>query len=203
MNAAYVAHALWTALRIARFDKEAVKDFDQSFEGFFRSFFGIVLCAPLYVIYLAAARSIAEEVREISPEQIPPEGPVLYALETLGYLAQWIAFPLVMILVTRLLGAGHRYVPYIVAYNWTSSVALAFNTLPYVLYLAGVLPALAAIYLHSLVLLYVLVYHWLVAREGLQISGFNASGIVMIDVIVSYFLAYLVAELHPALAPAA
>jgi hypothetical protein len=56
MNAAYVREQILVALRVARFEKAAIHDFDQSLDGFFRSFFGIVLCAPLYVLILTAER---------------------------------------------------------------------------------------------------------------------------------------------------
>jgi hypothetical protein len=47
MNASYVREQLKVALRVTRFEQDAVRDFDQTFSGFFCSFFGIILCAPL------------------------------------------------------------------------------------------------------------------------------------------------------------
>ncbi|MEE8439967.1 MAG: hypothetical protein V3S07_10285 [Micropepsaceae bacterium] len=205
MNAAYVREQLAIALRVARFEKDSVRDFDQSFDGFFRSFFGIILCAPLYLLIVLAERRITEnapiELPEASFPSMPPTSVTYIALESLSYLAGWIAFPLAMIFLARLIGASPRYVPFIVAYNWTSCVALALLTIPSALYLIGVIPITGAILLSYPILLFTIVYHWKVAREGLDISALTAVGIVLFDVILGLFIALTLARLRAGLVP--
>lgn len=88
MSFAYIRHALSTAWRVARFDKDAMGDFDQSFEGFFRSFIGIVLCAPIYLLVLLAERRMAADASvrfpELSAAGLPRPDLAYYAFESGG-----------------------------------------------------------------------------------------------------------------------
>ena len=192
MNAAYVRKQLNVALRVARFEQHAVRDFDQSFDGFFRSFFGIILCAPFYVLIMFADQRIAANAPiEMPGVEIPPQPPMnlaFAALESMNYLANWIAFPLAMILLTRILGVGPRYVPFVVAYNWTSCVIFALTVIPTALYLSGVVPIVAASSLSIPVIMLAIAYRFKVAREALDISGLNAAGIVLFDLLLSLFI---------------
>ena len=206
MNLAYVREQLEVALRFARFEQNAVRDFDQSFDGFFRSFAGIVLCAPFYVLIVLADRSIAANAAtempgvEIGP--LPPANLAFFALESLNYLVNWIAFPLAMIFITRIIGAGPRYVPFIVAYNWTACVIFALTVIPPLLYLSGLVPVAAASALSLPVILLAIAYRFKVAREALQVSGLNAAGIVLFDLLLSLFIVMANARLRAGLVEA-
>lgn len=192
MNAAYVRGQLEVALRFARFEKGAVRDFDQSFDGFFRSFIGILLCAPFYVLIVLADRRIAANAPadmpgvEIGP--LPPVNLAFIVLESLNYLVNWIAFPLAMIFITRIIGAGRHYVPYIVAYNWTSCVVFALTIIPPVLYLSGLVQNALASSFSLPVILLAIAYRFKVAREALEITPLNAAGIVLFDLLLSLLI---------------
>jgi hypothetical protein len=192
MNAPYVREQLKVALRVARFEQDAVRGFDQTFDGFFRSFFGIVLCAPLYVLILFAERRIFAnapvELPEVSLPPLPAANLTFAIVASTTYLAHWIAFPLVMIYLTKLIGAQTRYVPFIVAFNWTSCVTLALTTLPALFYLIGVISIIGAEILTFPILMFAMVYHWKVAREALDISNLNAGGIVLIELLLGLFI---------------
>lgn len=192
MNAAYVREQLKVALRFARFEQQSVRDFDQTIEGFFRSFLGIILCAPFYLLIMIADRRIvANAPLEMPGIEIPPQPPMNLAfivLESMNYLANWIAFPLAMIFLTRILDVGPRYVPFIVAYNWTSCVIFALTIIPTTLYLSGLVPIVAASSLSIPVVVLAIVYRFKVAREALDISGLNAAGIVIFDLLLSLLI---------------
>jgi hypothetical protein len=200
IDAAYLRHALATALRLARFDRTAVADFDQSFEGFFRSFSGIILCAPIYALTLVAERHLAadpeSELAGMTIARLPPPSVALYTLEALTYVASWLIFPLAMILIVRLLGATQRYVPLIVAYNWSYCVILLTTALPWLLYLAGIASVTGAAFLFVFVWVFALVYRWIVAREGLQTNGMTAAGIAIFDYLLGLFLFLVAARLR-------
>jgi len=200
MNLAYVGHALATALRVARFDKGAMAEFDQSFEGFFRSFVGILLCAPLYFLVLIAERRLSVDLATRNPDLsaagLPPPDAAYYAVEAGTYLIEWLAFPLVMVGVVRLIGAGARYVPYIVAYNWSGCLVLTATTVPYILYLTGLISLTGVILLYYPVAIFTLVYRWRIARDGLQTSPTTATGIVILDFLLSLLVALLAARLQ-------
>lgn len=199
MTPSYVLHALMTAFRVARFDNNAVDDFDQSVEGFFRSFFGIVLAAPLYSIAVMAQRRIAEELAEAGGESLPVTGDGFTLIEWGAYAVNWIALPVAMILIARLIGVVPRYVPFVVAYNWGSCLVLALSTVPYFFYLLGVIPLIGVVLLYYPVVIFALVYHWRIARDGLQIPGLTAAGIVLLDLLLSILIALTAARLGMAL----
>jgi len=203
MTPSYILHALMTAFRVARFGNNAVDDFDQSVDGFFRSFFGIVLAAPLYFIAMMAQHRIAEELSSELAEggagSLPQAADGFYLIEWGAYVVNWIALPVVMILITRLIGLAPRYVPFIVAYNWGSCFVLALSAIPYFFYLLGVIPLIGVALLYYPVVIFALMYHWRIARDGLQIPGLTAAGIVLLDLLLSILIALMVARLGMAL----
>ena len=192
MNAAYVREQLKVALRVARFEQHAVRDFDKSFNGFFRSFFGILLCTPFYVLIVFTDRRIADnaptEIPGVEIGPLPLMNLTFVAFESMKYLTNWIAFPLAMIFLTRILGAGPRYVPFIVAYNWTTCVIYALSIIPPALYLSGIVPIVAASSLSLPVILLAIAYRFRVAREALDITGLNAAGIVLFDLLLTMLI---------------
>jgi hypothetical protein len=192
MNLAYVRGQLETALRVARLDRDAVRDFDQSIDGFFRSFYGIILCAPAYVfIILAERRMAASAVAEFPADGFLPPPPIslgYLTLETLIYVVYWLSFPVAMIFLARLIGAGSRYVPFVVAYNWTNCIVLFATVLPYLFYLAGIVPIAGAFFLSFPILLFALSYRWIVAVESLETTAMTAVGIVLFDFLLGLFV---------------
>ena len=206
MNADYVREQLKVALRFARFEQDAIRDFDQSFDGFFRSFIGILLCAPLYVLIVLADRRIAasapSEMPGVEFAPLPPANLAFFVLELANYLVNWIAFPIAMVFITRIIGAGPRYVPFIVAYNWTSCVIFALTIIPPVLYLSGLLPISAASAFSLPVILLAIAYRFKVAREALEVSGLNAAGIVLFDLLLSLLIVMLNTQLRAGLVEA-
>ena len=195
MNAAYVRHMLAAAVRAARFDRDAVADFDHSYEGFFRSFFALVLCAPLYVFTTAAQwrfmADAARTVEELAAAVVAKPTIADYTIELIGYAAVWIAFPLAMIAIAKLLHVGGRYVPFIIAYNWSACVVYAVAAVPYLLYLAGLPSLLAVAILYYVAGLYIFVYRWRIAKDALQVTGSTAAGIVMFDLLLSLLVLWI------------
>lgn len=193
MNAAYLRHALVTAFRAARFEKEAVDDFDHSIDGFFRSFFGAIISLPFFLLIVAAQQRIARDVAASAPDIVPQSlltgGMRLYFEQVLVYLADWAAFPLAMIGVARLLDAGNRYVAYIIAYNWSACILYALTATAYLFYLARLVSVDGAEILVFAATLYGFAYRWRIAREGLKVSGLNAAGLVLLDVLLGVLVA--------------
>ena len=203
IDAAYLRHALATALRMARFDRTAIGDFDQSFEGFFRSFSAILICAPIYVLTLIAERHLAadpdSELAGFTLTRLPPPSFALYTLEAVTYVLSWLVFPVAMILMVRVLGVTQRYVPLIVAYNWTSCIILLATALPWLLYLTGIASVGGIAFLFLIVWMFAFFYRWVVARDGLQISGLTAAGIAIFDYLLGFMLLLAAARLRATL----
>ena len=111
-NAAWleVRLALAGSLRLARGEPSGLSCFDRSLDGFWRSFRAAVICYPLYLVLLSMRVSVTEWQRS--------GGWRIIAVETIGYVIAWVAFPLLMLTVTRWIGRAHRFFDFMVPYNW-------------------------------------------------------------------------------------
>ncbi|GJD48175.1 hypothetical protein OPKNFCMD_0891 [Methylobacterium crusticola] len=145
---------------------DALRRFDVSERGFWRSFGAIWLTAPAVTVALALERSG------------PAAGDaVLYRLDhttaavLAGAVACFLVVPVAMIAVVRRLRLTAAYVPFVIVTNWTLATGLATLALPGLLLLAGLAtPALAALYAGAFGIV-VLWLHGLAARATLGLSG--------------------------------
>jgi hypothetical protein len=194
---AYIRHALGAAWRVARFDKDAIAEFDATYGGFYRSFAAMFVCLPLYLLILIAERRIDLLGAARANARVSTSFDY-YAIEGISYLAGWLMLPLAMLAISPLIGTNARYVPFVVAYNWGTCVVFAVLAVPYVLYLAGALPANGILFVFYIAQVFGLVYRWRIARDGLQVSAFTASGIVILDVVLGLLLTVVSARLRGA-----
>jgi hypothetical protein len=200
MNSAYVRHALVTAFRAARFETGVTDAFDNSFEGFYRSFFASVVSLPFYVFLVYGQERMLGGAGEPVAEPGPAaSGAGYYLIEAFAFAVDWLAMPLAMIGVVRLLKANHRYVPFVVAYNWGNCVVYAAFAVPLTAYFLGFASSSVMAILYYGVLMFVLSYRWRLARETLRISSLNAAAVVIIDVLLGVLIDLLTARLHKGL----
>jgi hypothetical protein len=170
--------ALVGALRLARGDRSGLSCFVASIEGFWRSFRAAVLCYPLYLLLLTF-RVTADQL-EASDEWS------IAIVETIGYVIGWIAFPLLILPVTRWLGRDDRFFAFMVAYNWSQ---LPQTLLFVVIALVGTqIPSDAAQALEFVGAMAILLYEWFIARVALQVPGAAAALVVLVDVLLGTVL---------------
>ena len=168
-------------MQLARGDAAGLRAFDTSMDGFWRSFLVVFLVAPLYLI---AERSELKLTEDIGAEAVDADpGFYLARLATLGVI--WIAYPVVMVFLARLLRLGHRYAAYIVVYNWTSLLTILVMMPPVLLYAVGLIPGAIAVLFNLVATLWVLYYRFYVARTALETSVPTAIGLVVVDVLLS------------------
>ena len=200
MTGDYVRHALFTAFRVARFDAGASEAFDHSFEGFFRSFFAALLCLPLNVFLVVVEERFVNDgpVNRTSEAlaNTAPLGAGYWLIEMIAYAVDWAAMPLCMVLIVKLIGASHRYVPFVIAYNWGSCLVYLALTVPSIAFLLGIATPTGIFILSYAVAVFVLTFRWRLARETLQISGLNAAGIVIFDALLTFLITIGAARLH-------
>ncbi len=171
---AEIRRSIEAAWLLARGDQRGMTLFDLSVDGFWHSFAAALLVAPAYALVLA------DQYAHLGW----PESTLWTALtETISYVAGWLAFPIAAIFLTRLLGLASRYVPLIVANNWSAVVQMGVYT---VVVVFGTLlpPEMRALAL-LLTTLAVLAYQWFVIRTALGTSSGTALGLVVIDVLLS------------------
>lgn len=166
--------ALAGAMQLGRGDAGGLAWFDASVSGFWRSFRAALICYPLYLVLLGL-RVTAAQVESSSLERI-------VALETIGYTIAWVAFPLLVLPLTRALDRENRFLLFMVAYNWCQVpqmmlfvlIAIAGAVIPEGVAQAGEIGGAIA----------VLVYEWFIARVALVVPGPPATLVVLLDVLL-------------------
>ncbi|HXO92165.1 MAG TPA: hypothetical protein VN849_15370 [Stellaceae bacterium] len=165
--------ALSGALRLARGDRGGLACFDRSLDGFWRSFRAAAITYPLYLVWLAG---IAEWQRS--------GGWRIVLVETIGYVIAWVAFPLIMLTVTRWIGRAHLFFDFMVPYNWCQIPQSALFVLVGIGSKSTILGARAGESLYILAWIATLVYEWYIARVALDTTAPAAGFIVLVDLIL-------------------
>ena len=181
------------AWRIARMDQNALNYFNMSIEGFWRSFLAVLIVVPLYVVFLVL------NLGQLSGMELPTGSATskeLYvAIKLAAHILGWLAFPVVMIPISRLMDLSQSYVPYIIVWNWSNVLVMAV-ILPAVLLFP---PSAQSDQSAKLILIAaqitVLFYGYLVARAGLQCKILTAIGVVMLDLLLGLLFNLLAGRL--------
>jgi hypothetical protein len=168
----------------------AMRHFDVSVEGFWRSFRAVVLVVPAYLVAALADREFAAAELGIP---LPPDGPFL-AESAIGLALDWIALPLILAVAARPLGIARRYAAFIVARNWCAVLAVVPFGAIGLLVIAGLVGPELGSTLMLAALIVVLRYNYLVARRGLEVGAGFAIGIVALDFAVSLTIAVALDE---------
>ncbi|TBW39276.1 hypothetical protein EYW49_07240 [Siculibacillus lacustris] len=160
-------------------DPHAMARFDCSFRGFWRSFWVIPLMVPAALVSILADRSLVEGTA--SPSAVAIAG-------LASYLLGWIAFPVVMAALAGPLGLGPRYVPMMVARNWSSIL----GTLPYVVvtlaWLIGLMPVRLLALATLAALGFDLYVSFRVMRAAAAAPPGLAAGLVALDLVLTLLI---------------
>lgn len=165
---------------------DAMRAFDVSVEGFWRSFRVIVLLLPAYFLTTMAEQIMLSET---AVETAGPGGTALFLDSVVGLGLDWIALPVVLALAARPLGIQRNYAAFIVARNWGAVIALTPFGVIGLLVILGLLNAEIANFLMLASLMVVLRYNFLIARRALDVGIGFAIGIVILDLAVSLTIA--------------
>ncbi len=164
----------------------AMRGFDVSVEGFWRSFAAVILVVPSYALAVLAERQLSAAIDPAAPV---PEGISFLLQNALGLGLDWVALPLILALVARPLGIARHYPEFVVARNWGAVIAaVPFGVIGLLIVLGLVGGELANILMFA-ALIIVLRYTFLIARRALEVGLGFAIGIVVLDFLVSLTLA--------------
>jgi hypothetical protein len=192
LTIAEIRRSLDGALRLLRGDPDGLRLLDLSLGGFWRSFLAIILVAPIYLLIALAEWRIT--LGGASPPASLDETRFALA-KTVGLGLDWLAFPVLIGLLARPLGFAGRFVPYIVAYNWSAVIAAALLAPPTLLFAGGVLGGGVALLITLVLLGIVIRYRFLVARLALGVDTVTAIGLVALDLLLSLVLGELISRL--------
>lgn len=188
LTARDLSYGLFGAWRMARLDRGAMAYFDATVDGFWKSFWAAAIVAPAFVIMTAFSLSQTD-----LPERF---GFVEIALvEASRYVIAWVAFPLLMTTVADLLQRGERYVGFIVAYNWAQVVEMAVVLPVFLFVIAGGLPASQPNAYYTVLFFAITLYYWFIARTALQISGWAAGAVVILNLTLAGGIEYVSSSL--------
>ena len=177
--------ALAGALRLARGDPQGLGLFDASLDGFWRSFRAALIAYPFYLILLA--------LRDAPAGRAASSGWRILAVETIGYVISWVAFPLLVLPLTRWLGRAHRFLLFMVAYNWCQVPQTVLFVAIGLAIASGHSPSAALLDIAAATA--VLVYEWFVARVALDIGRGQAVVVVGVDLALGSILSRVTAIL--------
>ena len=183
--------ALAGTWRLARGDRGGLFCFDRSLDGFWRSFRAAVISYPLYLVLLAMRVSVAEWQRS--------GGWRILAVETIGYVIGWVAFPLLMLTVTQHLGRAHRFFDFMVPYNWCQVPQSALFVLVGLAFESGMLGPRSAAGIGLVAVVATLIYEWYVwyiARVALDITGPTAVFIAVLDFVLGVLISQVAGGLY-------
>ena len=174
-TATETAASIYGAWRLLRLDRAGMRFFDPSAEGFWKSFAAALIVAPGYLIlvliHLSEGKFEAGFLR-------------ILTVQSIAYVISWTAFPLVMHRVAEGIGRRQRYIPYIVAFNWSKVIQMMLYLPVSLLAVAGLLPDGLASLLTVLVSLAILGYIGFVTSTALEIGPFPAIALVLLDLVI-------------------
>lgn len=188
---AQIADAMTGSLLLARRDTGGYRYFEVSVNGFWQSFLAVILILPFYLSITAAEQNLAIELGD----QTTPDGDNIGFIRLLVLAIGWVTFPLAMVWVCKALGLRNRYVIFIIVYNWTSVLAIAMLTPPFVLYQIGLIGAANTALLYIILTACVVYYRWFIAQTALMTTAVNAAGIVVFDIALSFTIWKLLTRL--------
>ncbi len=114
-------NAVW---RLMNGHAEALRDLDLSADGFWNSFFAMVLALPaLGVGWVAYANDLG------AGDEFGYRLSILFRLAIIDFVS-WVGPLAILAAVAKPLGIGHRFVPYVVATNWASPLFIWFMLPP-------------------------------------------------------------------------
>ena len=180
--------AVGGALRLACGDRRGLGFFDASLDGFWRSFRAAAICYPMYLFLLGT--------RVTSAQWAAAGWPTVIFVETIAYVIAWVAFPLLMLHIAHWLGRDHRFLAFMVAYNWSQVPQTILLTIIGLDAATGLFPPHIVQFLEAIATLAVLVYEWYIARVALAVSGPQAALVVVIDVVLGTTLGRVAQGLH-------
>jgi hypothetical protein len=174
MNAAlsYVSAALFAAWRLARRDVAAMRLFDLTVAGFWRSFGAILVAAPAFIFITALENHLL-----VSADREPPPA----FLNVADYVLGWIVFPLVMLAVCKFLDLGTRYATYIIAMNWARVLIIGLFVLVYAILVIPMLGVTLGAIAWLVIWAAVLYYQWFIAKTALGTPTGTAIAIVVLQ----------------------
>lgn len=182
-NRTEVTRALNGTWLLARRDVGGYAYFNQTIEGFWRSFAAVLFIAPIYFVLSGAALEL--QPADPSTDAASRDVGSYYFGTGVALALDWISFPIIMIFIARMFGLTRNYVRFIIAYNWSSVLVFAVANVPAVFFYLGLTGIQTTGGLALVFLIPVIYFRWFVARTALETTSLIASALVLMEFTLS------------------
>ena len=174
---------LW---RFAREGAPALRWFDRSMAGFWRSFGVAVIAAPLQAMLIATQTAAPADAAGWLR---------LIAVEASAYVILWVAFPLALYHIAARLDRVPGYIDFVIIYNWTNIPWLAISLVVALIGSDGGLPSGLIQVMAGLFYIGILSFEWFIARQTLRLGGLACAGLVLLDFAITIVVESAVASM--------
>lgn len=149
ISSEYVGRAMTGVYRLGLHDEKGLGWFEMTADGFFRSFWAIVLSAPLYAYAVLGTIDAAQTIPDTTGKTVSLS--VFVALHAMYFLGSSVAFLIAMGPLSKLLDLQARYAAFAIAYNWGTLAIHAAAAVPVLAYGVGLINGADAIWLWLIV----------------------------------------------------
>lgn len=172
---------------------DALRYFDVSIDGFWRSFGAIALVAPSYFLI-----ALAERARILAdPVNAGFDSGIFLVNKVVSIGIDWIAFPILFAFIAGPLGFSRSYSAFVVARNWGAVLAVLPFAATALLFLLGIISDGLASFLSLATLIIVIRYSYLIARRALGAEIGVAVAVILSDFALSLSILALFDALMP------
>ncbi len=161
---------------------DAMRFFDVSSDGFWRSFYAIILIVPAYTLI-----AISERTRILAEPIIAAgfDDSAFIINKSIALGLDWITLPIVLALAAPALGINRTYAAFVVARNWCAVLSTTLLGVLHLMFLLGIVGSSAASIMALVLLVVVIRYNFLIARRALGVDVGLAILVVVGDIAIS------------------
>ncbi len=180
--------ALSGALLLARGDPRGLGYFDTSLAGFWRSFRAALVCYPFYLLLLLFRVTVVQWTAA--------GGMRIVIVETIAYVISWVAFPLIVLSLSRRIDRDDHFLGFMTVYNWSQVLQTGLFVVIALAGAVGLLPAKIGGPVGLAAAIAVLVYEWYIARIALDVPAPMAAIVVLLDLALATMLSRVTEALY-------
>lgn len=173
---AEVFKALSGAIQLAKFDKTGLNAFGHTGDAAKRSFFAAVIVAPMFLLWIGTHGM---------DTSIDVPLPFALSFAFLSYACGWMIFPILMWHISEKLGCRVHFFHFLAAYNWVAVIQNGLFMAMDIIFVSIGAPEGARGLFGLILLVYVLLYAWFVAKSALDLPAGPACLVVALDMLTS------------------
>ncbi len=183
---AYVRRALGATMRLAVHDRKALMQLELTADGFFRSFYALILALPAYAFKVLGDLAILSELVAEGEDAKRVTVTVLILVHLVNFLGASLLFLVLMVPLSRVLGVAASYGPMAIAYNWGTLIVWLLYAPVTVLYGLGLLSADDAMSLRLIVMGFALYLRYASLSVTLNAPISVGLALAMIDLLLQF-----------------